>query len=43
VESTASNLLFESEVRAIVVNQRDISEGRAAEAASQQDAEKVAR
>lgn len=43
VESTVSNLLFESEVRAIVVHQRDINARRAAEVEAQQQADELAR
>ena len=43
VESTVSNLLFESEVQAIVVHQRDINARRAAEVERQQHAEELAR
>jgi len=43
VESTVSNLLFECEVQAIVMHQRDINERRAAEAERQQRAEELAR
>jgi PAS domain S-box-containing protein len=43
VESTVSNLLFEFEVQAIVVHQRDINARRAAEAERQQQAEELAR
>jgi PAS domain S-box-containing protein len=43
VESTVSNLLFEFEVQAIVVYQRDITGRRAAEVEGKQDAEELAR
>ena len=43
VESTISNLLFESEVQAMVVHQRDIHARRAAEAESQRHVEELAR
>ena len=43
VESTVSNLLFESEVQAMVVHQRDIEARRAAEVESQRHAEELAR
>jgi light-regulated signal transduction histidine kinase (bacteriophytochrome) len=43
VESTVSNLLFECEVQAIVVHQRDINVRRAAEMESQRHAEELAR
>lgn len=43
VESTVSNLLFESEVRAIVLQQRDISARKAAEAEGQRHAEELAK
>lgn len=43
VESTVSNLLFECEVRAIVVHQRDISARRTAEGKREQRAEELAR
>ena len=43
VESTASNMLLEPEVRAIAVNFRDINARRAAEAESQRRAEELAR
>lgn len=43
MESTGSNLLFEFEVQAIVVHQRDINARRAAEVERQQHAEKLAR
>jgi PAS domain S-box-containing protein len=43
VESTVSNLLFELEVQAIVVHQRDISARRAAQVERQRQAEELAR
>jgi len=43
VESTVSNLLFESEVQAMVMHQRDIQARRAAEAEGQRHAEELAR
>jgi PAS domain S-box-containing protein len=43
VESTVSNLLFEAEVQAIVVHQRDINARRAAEAETQEQAKELAR
>jgi PAS domain S-box-containing protein len=43
VESTVSNLLFESEVQAIVIHQRDINARRAAELERQRLAEELAR
>ena len=43
VESTVSNLLFECEVQAIVLHQRDINARRAAEAEKQQHAEELAK
>ena len=43
VESTVSNLLFESEVQAIVMHQRDIHARRAAEVDRQQHADELAR
>jgi PAS domain S-box-containing protein len=43
VESTVSNLLLESEVRAIVVHQRDINARRAAEVERERHAEELAR
>ena len=43
VESTVSNLLFEFEVQAIVVHQRDINAQRTAQAERQQQAEELAR
>src|ERR1700680_1993533 len=43
VESTVSNLLFEFEVQAIVMHQRDINARRAAEHETQQHAEELAR
>jgi PAS domain S-box-containing protein len=42
VESTVSNLLFECEVQAIVMQQRDINARKAAEAERQQHAEQLA-
>src|ERR1700687_2315222 len=42
VESTVSNLLFECEVQAIVVHQRDINARRAAEVERQRHAEELA-
>jgi PAS domain S-box-containing protein len=42
VESTVSNLLFESEVQAMVVHQRDINARRTAEMERQQHAEELA-
>jgi PAS domain S-box-containing protein len=42
VESTVSNLLFECEVQAIVIHQRDINARKAAEAERQQHAEQLA-
>src|SRR4029077_12997895 len=43
VESTISNLLFESEVQAMVVHQRDINARRTAEMERQQQAEELVR
>jgi PAS domain S-box-containing protein len=43
VESTASNLLFECEVQAIVLRQRDINRRRAAEAERHQHADELAK
>jgi PAS domain S-box-containing protein len=43
VESTVSNLLFEFEVQAIVVHQRDINARRAAQVERQRQAEELAR
>jgi light-regulated signal transduction histidine kinase (bacteriophytochrome) len=43
VESTVSNLLFECEVQAIVLHQREINARRAAEAERQQHAEELAK
>jgi PAS domain S-box-containing protein len=43
MESTASNLLFERDVEAIVMHQRDINARQAAEAERQQHAEQLAR
>jgi PAS domain S-box-containing protein len=43
VESTISNLLFESDVQAIFVHQRDINAQRVAELQRQQQAEELAR
>ena len=43
VESTVSNLLFESEVQAMVVHQRDINARRTAEMEQQQHAEELVR
>lgn len=43
VESTISNLLFESEVQAMVVHQRDINARRTAEMERQQHAEELVR
>jgi PAS domain S-box-containing protein len=43
VESTVSNLLFESEVQAMVVHQRDINARRTAEIERQQHAEELVR
>jgi PAS domain S-box-containing protein len=43
VESTVSNLLFEREVQAIVLHQRDINTRKAAEAEGQQHAEELGR
>ena len=43
VESTISNLLFESEVQAMVVHQRDINARRTAEAESLRQTEELAR
>jgi PAS domain S-box-containing protein len=43
VESTVSNLLFECEVQAIVLHQRDINARRAAEAEKQQHAQELAK
>lgn len=43
VESTISNLLFESEVQAMVVQQRDINARRASEEESQRYAQELAR
>jgi PAS domain S-box-containing protein len=43
VESTVSNLLFECEVQAIVLHQRDINVRRAPEAERQQHAEELAK
>jgi PAS domain S-box-containing protein len=43
VESTVSNLLFESEVQAIVLHQRDINARRTAEAERLQHAEELAK
>ena len=43
VESRVSNLLFECEVQAIVMHQRDIDERRAVEVERQQHAEEMAR
>jgi PAS domain S-box-containing protein len=43
VESTVSNLLFECEVQAIVMQQRDINARRAAEVERQRHAEELAR
>ena len=43
VESTVSNLLFEFEVQAIVVHQRDINKRRVAEVEGKQHAEELAR
>ncbi len=43
VESTVSNLLFEFEVQAIVVRQRDVNARRAAEVEGQQHADELAR
>ena len=43
VESTVSNLLYEFEVQAIVVHQRDINARRAAEGERQRHAEELAR
>ena len=43
VESTVSNLLFESEVQAMVVHQRDINARRTAEMERQQHAEELVR
>jgi signal transduction histidine kinase len=42
VESTVSNMLFDFEIRAIVVHQRDINARRAAEIKVQQHAEELA-
>jgi len=43
VESTVSNLLFESEVQAMVVHQRDINARRTAEVVSRRHAEELVR
>jgi PAS domain S-box-containing protein len=43
VENTVSNLLLEAEVQAIVIQQRDVSERRAAEKEKQQYAEELVR
>jgi PAS domain S-box-containing protein len=43
VESTVSNLLFESEVQAMVVHQRDINARRTAEREQQEHAEELVR